>query len=227
MRTFSEIPFRVLIIKEADQLSMDIQQALRRTLEKSSRTCRFFLICENLSKIIEPIRSRFVVLNFKPLQKPEITAILRYIITTENISIDDEALAAIIFLGRRNMIRTINFLQMVATAYNGQHITADLVSKVSQQLIIFRIRNMLLHALNRDFSAARKFLRELFIQFGLTGSQIIEYIRQTLTKLHIPENWKVSIFDLLGDYDLRLRKGANEEIQLSAFLTRLAVLNLT
>ena len=50
MRTFSEIPFRVLIIKDADGLSMDIQQALRRTLEKSSRTSRFILICENLSK---------------------------------------------------------------------------------------------------------------------------------------------------------------------------------
>ena len=102
IRTFSEkIPYRALIIKDADHFSMDIQQALRRTLEKSSRTCRFCLICENLSKIIDPIRSRFVIFHFNPLEDRNIAAILRYIISKEAIRIDDEALAAIIFLGRK------------------------------------------------------------------------------------------------------------------------------
>ncbi|MFX1297006.1 MAG: AAA family ATPase, partial [Promethearchaeota archaeon] len=100
MRTFSDVPFRVLILKDADSLNMDIQQALRRTMEKSTRTCRFCLICENLSKIIDPIRSRCVIFHFTPIKESDTAAILRYIVSKEKILINDEGLLALIYLGR-------------------------------------------------------------------------------------------------------------------------------
>jgi len=226
MRTFSDLPFRVLIIKNADSLSMDIQQALRRTLEKSSRTCRFILISENLSKIIAPIRSRFVVLHFNPLEAPQITAILRYIISMEKIDIEEEALSAIIYLGRGNMIRTINMLQAVASVFEGKPIGSDSVYQVSQQFIDFKVKQVIEFALNKNFIDAREKLRELFLQYGLSGKQIYDKIRRIMVKFPIPEDWKVVIFELMGEYEVRMQKGSNEEIQLSAFLTQLGVLQL-
>ncbi len=226
-RSFSEIPFRVLIIQDADSLSMDIQEALRRTMEKSSRTCRFCLICENLAKIIDPIRSRCVVFHFTPLREAEIAAILRYIISQENISVDNEALLALTYLGRGNLIRTINFLQTVAVIHSGKPITADSVYEVANHFVAFKLKEMIEFALNKEFSPARTKLRELFLQHGLTGKQITEQIRSLSTKLPIPMEWKVQILELLGDYEIKMRKGDNEEIQLSAFIAQLGVLKLS
>jgi len=226
MRTFSEVPYRTLIIKDADYLSMGIQQALRRTLERSTRTCRFCLICENLSRIIDPIRSRFVIIHFKPLEDHHIAAILRYIISSEKISINEEALSSIIYLGQKNMIKTINLLQTLASVYTGKKIEADSIHQIVTQIIEFKVKAMIELALNKEFTPARTKLRELFIQYGLVGSQIINYIHNTVMKLPMPEPWKISLFDLLGDYELRIQKGANEEIHLSAFIAQLGVLNL-
>jgi replication factor C small subunit len=226
MRTFSDIPFRVLIIKDADNLTMDIQQALRRTLERSSRTCRFILICENLSKIIAPIRSRFVIMRFHPLEASHVAAILRYIISQERIDIQEDALSAIIFLGRGNMIRMINMLQAVAAVFEGKSISSDAVYQVIHQFVDFKVKQVIDFALNKRFLEARERLREIFLQFGLTGRQIYDRIREVLCKYPIPEAWKVPIFELMGEYELRMKKGSNEEIQLSAFLTQLGVLKL-
>lgn len=226
IRTFSQIAFRALIIKDADSLNMDLQQALRRSLEMSHRTCRFCLICQNLSKIIDPIRSRFVVLHFTPLQPSYILAILRYIVEKENLSITDEALAAIIHLGRQNMIRTINLLQTTAAFFPGKSINEDAIHKISDQIIDFKVKEMISLGISKEFRSARTILRELFLQYGLIGSQITDYIRLVVQKLPIPEKWKIIIFDCLGEYEGRIHKSATEEIQLSAFIAQLGILPL-
>lgn len=49
---------KVIVIDQADLLTMHAQQSLRRTMEVYAQTCRFVLCCENISKIIPPLRSR-------------------------------------------------------------------------------------------------------------------------------------------------------------------------
>jgi replication factor C small subunit len=227
MRTFSDVPFRVLIIKDAEYLSMDIQQALRRTMEKSSRTCRFCLICENVSKIIDPIRSRCVILHFNPLDEAQIGSILRYIVSQEHISIGEDALLSIIYLGKRNMIRTINLLQTVASVGAAKTISADSVHQVIHDIINIKLKEMIELALAKDFLSARTKLREIFIQYGLTGTQIMEKIQLLILKLPIPEDSKINLSDLLSEYELRMQKGANEEIHLSAFIAQIGNLELS
>lgn len=226
IRTFSEVPFRALIIKDAENLSMDIQQALRRTMERSSRTCRFCLICENVSKIIDPIRSRCVILHFSPLDEIHIGAILRYIIAQEKISIEEDALLSIIYLGKKDMIRTINLLQTLASVNIGKTIKVDEVHETFQNLMNIKLKEMLDLALNKNFLSARTKLREIFIQYGLTGTQIMQKIQLLILKLPIPEDSKIILSDLLSDYELRMQKGANEEIHLSAYIAQIGNLQL-
>lgn len=54
----NKINFKVVVINNAHLLSKDAQAALRRSIEKYTKHCRFILISENLSSVILPLRSR-------------------------------------------------------------------------------------------------------------------------------------------------------------------------
>src|SRR3989344_6352806 len=92
--------FKIIFLDESDALTFDAQQALRRTMEKYSRTCRFILSCNYSSKIIEPIQSRCVVLRFSPLSSKDIEARLEKISKEENVELSSWAMQALIYVSQ-------------------------------------------------------------------------------------------------------------------------------
>src|ERR687883_1321961 len=88
-------PFRIIILDEADEMTAEAQTALRRIIEDSSKTTRFIIICNYLSKIIEPIQSRCVVFRFTRLTNEDIVSHLKTICQKEGVKYDDKALTQI------------------------------------------------------------------------------------------------------------------------------------
>jgi len=78
-RAIGDVPFKIIYLDECDALTKEAQQALRRTMENYTQTCRFILACNYSSKIIDPIQSRCAMFRFKPLEKKEIYAIIEKI----------------------------------------------------------------------------------------------------------------------------------------------------
>lgn len=218
-KPIGDVTFKLLILDEADNMTDDAQQALRRTMERYSETARFILIANYSGKIIEPIQSRCAPFRFTYLPAEAIAKRIRYICEKENVEITDDGVEAILELSGGDLRKTLNILQTAAST--GKTITADLVYAVVGKANPADIRDMMLTALNGDFLNARNKLRELTRKYGLAGTDIIRQIHSEIFRLNIPDAWKVKLADVIGEIDYRLVRGATEEVQLSALLAKL------
>lgn len=77
-------------------------------------------------------------------------------------------------------------------------------------------------AMQGNFLEARKQLRDMIQKYGVAGSDLIRQIHTEIFRAEIPEPWKIKLADIVGEVDYRLVEGADEEVQLSALLARLA-----
>jgi len=94
-KSLGNVSFKVIFLDEADALTPEAQQALRRTMENFSNTCRFILSCNYSSKIIDPIQSRCALFRFKLLEKRHIEKVMRKIGESEKLTISPEAMEMI------------------------------------------------------------------------------------------------------------------------------------
>ena len=103
--------YKLVILDEADSMTIDAQFALRRVIENSSKNTRFCIICNYLTKIIPAIQSRCTVLKFKPILFDEHLQFINNIITKEKINITDDCINNIIKISEGDMRKSINILQ--------------------------------------------------------------------------------------------------------------------
>ena len=220
-RVAGEIPFKIVLLDEADNMTADAQQALRRLMELFTANTRFILIANYPSKIIEPIQSRCAVFRFSPLKKEDVVARLKWIADQEGVEYDEEALVTIYEISEGDMRRAINVLQ--AASAIGK-VTVEAVYKVVGLAHPREVREMLKLALAGNFTEAREKLRTLMINYGLSGLDIIKQIHREIFsgEIKLPEEYKILVADYAGEIQFRLVQGSDDEIQLNAFLARLS-----
>ena len=217
------IPFKIVLLDEADNMTADAQQALRRLMELYSANTRFILAANYPSKIIDPIQSRCAFFRFTPLSKEDVVARLRYIAENEKVDYDEDALETIYEISEGDMRKAINILQ---TAASLGRVTTDAVYRVVGLARPKDIREMIETALKGNFTAARELLRKVMIEYGLSGEDVVRQIHREIfgPDLKIPEELRVLIADYLGEIHFRIVEGSDDDIQLSAFLAWLAMM---
>ncbi len=218
-RSIGEIPFKIMILDESDNMTADAQQALRRTMERYTETCRF-IMCTNYSgKIIEPIQSRCAPFRFTFLPREEQDKYLKCIAEKENVKLSKEGLDAIFEVCGGDLRKAINTLQAAASL--NKPIDQKTVYSIAGRANPADVQKMIETAINGDFLEARKQLRDMIQKYGVAGSDIIRQIHTEIFRAEIPEQWKIKLADIVGEIDYRLVEGADEEVQLSALLARL------
>jgi replication factor C small subunit len=218
----SEVPFKILIMDEADSLTSAAQHALRRTMEIYTRTCRFCLIGNYSENIIEPIQSRCSIFRFSPLDEEDIKGWIGSIAEKESVKLLDEGLNAIREAAQGDMRKATNLLQ-AAAATTGSEVDDVTIYDVLGRVSPGKVRDMINLGLKGDFLEAREVLRTLLIDEGLAADDIIRIIYSEILRMSIPESWKVRLSDTIGEIDYRLTQGARPEIQLSVLIAKLSL----
>lgn len=220
--SLTEVPFKIIFLDEADSLTNDAQNALRRTMELYVNVTRFILSANYSSKIIEPIQSRCSVFRYRPLTESEVKEMLERVAKGENVKIDEKAIEALLYVSEGDMRRAINSLQ--GAALNSTHITAEAVYKSSARAEPGEVKEMMELALSRKFTEARKKLHQLMINYGMSGEDVLLQMYRTIDKLDVSEREKVTIMDKIGEYNFRLVEGANEMLQIEALLAQMLLI---
>lgn len=108
-------PFKIIILDEADTVTRDAQAALRRVIEAYSKVTRFILICNYVTRIIEPLASRCAKFRFQPLPVASMKQRILYIAHEEQCQFDegeeDEVIEEILTLSQGDMRRAVTTLQ--------------------------------------------------------------------------------------------------------------------
>jgi replication factor C small subunit len=218
-RSIGEIPFKIVILDEADNMTSDAQQALRRTMERFTETCRFIMIANYSGKIIEPLQSRCAPFRFSYMSQEDQDRYLRHIIQEEDIKILDKGYDAIFEVSEGDLRKATNTLQ--AAASMGKVIDDETVYSVIGRANPADVNEMIKTAMKGDFLGARKKLREMILKYGVAGSDIIKQIHTEIFRSMLPDSWKVTLSEAIGEIDFRLVQGADVEVQLSALLARM------
>ncbi|PIU22286.1 MAG: replication factor C small subunit [Candidatus Diapherotrites archaeon CG08_land_8_20_14_0_20_30_16] len=214
-----EAEYKIIFLDEADALTQDAQQALRRTMEKYTRTCRFILSCNYSSRIIEPIQSRCVVFRFKPLEKESVINRLEEVSKNEKLKIDNKALSAIFYVSLGDMRKAINILQ--ACSVLDDSIGEQEVFTVSARARPEEVKKMVLLAKDGKFKDARDLLYKLMFNYGMSGEDILNQIYREVVDFsedYLNSREKVSLIEIISEINFRVSEGANDRLQIEAML---------
>ena len=214
------IPFRLVILDEADEMTRDAQTALRRIMEESSKFTRFILICNYSSGIIDPIQSRCAIFRFQRIDEKGVVDCLAGIAKSEKVKISGQGVLEAIFEATNGDLRqAINHFQAASA---GGEVTAEKVRLVTGATVRGRVSEIVTMAMDGDFNGARLKLVELTRVYGVPESDFLKYANEEIVR---SKTGKISeAMKIIAEYDYRLILGANPEIQLSAMLAELSAL---
>ncbi|XP_052865880.1 replication factor C subunit 4 [Anopheles cruzii] len=208
-------PFKIVILDEADAMTHAAQAALRRTMEKETKTTRFCLVCNYVSRIIEPITSRCTKFRFKPLGEDKIVERLRFICNQEQVDVDEDVYKDIVDISGGDMRRAITTLQ---SSYRlkgaGARIERQDILEMSGVVPERYLKEFISVCKSSNYSKLEEYVQNLSYDAYSVGQlfeQLTEYI---VYNDGLTEKQKTLICEKLGECCFRLHGGGSEYVQI-------------
>jgi replication factor C small subunit len=222
-KAIGDVPFKIIYLDECDALTREAQQALRRTMENYTQTCRFILSCNYSSKIIEPIQSRCAVFRFKPLTKEELFEIIDNVAKREELSIDTVAKDALFEVSEGDCRKLENIMQSCAVL--SKKITEAIVFEVAAFARPKEIMEILELVVKQDFQKAKSKLLDTMLTYGLSGLDTIKQIQKEIWSLKIDAQKRLEMVKECGECEFRMVEGSDEYLQLESLLAKFVLVN--
>ena len=129
-----ENSYITIVIEDADKLTIDAQESLRRTIEEYIMNCRFIFIQTNTSSVIRALESRCIKISLNAISNNDIKKILIDISNKENININDQDINLILKLSDRNLKLAINYLNLYKNETKIVNIIDDTINSIIYDL---------------------------------------------------------------------------------------------
>jgi len=214
---------KLVILDEADSMTIDAQIALKNVIDTYSQKSRFCLMCNCIKKIHPLLLSRCIRYRLHPLPKQHTVSRIKKICELENISIDSDALNEILQHSHGDMRYAINVLQSISTAY--KHIDLKCINKYLNQIpndiVTFIIGFMMKHDVETSYD-------EIINIIHNNGYSFHELLNQINMKILLQEEQHKTIQSLESKKRLSILSGLGKiEHQLfSNVCNRLLIMSL-
>lgn len=207
---------KLVLLDEADAMTKDAQFALRRVIEKYTKSTRFALICNHVNKIIPALQSRCTRFRFAPLDAVHVTERLKHVIKAEGLDVEDGGLAALVRLSNGDMRKALNILQ--STHMASQQITEEAVYLCTGNPLPKDIERISYWLLNEQFADSFKRIHDMKTRKGLAVVDIVREVTMFVFKIKMPSAVRVQLINDLADIEYRLSFGCNDKLQLGSVI---------
>jgi len=217
--------YKIVIIDKIDNLSDYAQASLRRTIEKVADKCKFIFICNQLSRIIEPLRSRCMLVRVPLPSNKQIMNILFTISLQEKINLDIKKINEIIKLSENKINNAIWLLELYKNGYNYNTNWHQILDRLTKEII--NTTNITNKTYNNTIKTLIKNLRSDFYILFTTNIDIIEIFRKIMLKLikNVDDtNLKLRIIEITSIFEKRISMGTRYIIHFEAYILRIVYL---
>jgi len=213
--------FKIVIINKIDNLSNTAQASLRRTMEKYADTCKFIFICDQLSKMIEPLRSRCIEIRVPLPNNIQIINTLLQICQTEKIILDTPNLVDILINSNQKIYNAIWLLELKNNGCEFVNNKDNIILEMVQMII-----NKRNYTSKKAYRVIKK-CRDLFYKLSITNISTQEIISEIMRKLLMyfeDINIKSHIIEITSIFELRKSQGTRHIECFEAYIIRLIYL---
>ncbi|TGZ60749.1 hypothetical protein CRM22_008355 [Opisthorchis felineus] len=212
--------FKLVILDEADSMTKDAQNALRRIVEKFTENTRFCLICNYLSKIIPAIQSRCTKFRFAPVSFQQMQPRLKEIATTEKVVLTEDGMKAIYRFTSGDMRKAINLMQ--SAAMSAPKIDESSVYACVAYPSPAEIRSLTDSMLNEPIHSAFKNMLATKNLKGIALQDILTELHPLVMKINFPDSVRCDLIIALAELEHRMSVGSSERLQLAALVASFA-----
>ena len=218
-------PYKIIILDEADSMTADAQSALRRTMETYSSVTRFCLICNYITRIIDPLASRCSKFRFKALDSSNALGRLSFIAKEEGVRYHEGVLDRILEISTGDLRKAITLLQSSSklSAYMGDEaITSRQVEELAGVVPSSELKEMTRAIATKNVDTIIEYVKE-FMKNGWSAVAVVNQLHDYYIKNdQFDSNFKNKVSWILYDTDSKLTNGTNEHIQLLNLLIKIS-----
>jgi len=207
---------KLVILDECDSMTSAAQFALRRIVEKYSKTTRFCLICNYVAKIIPAIQSRCTRFRFGPLTNESVTEKLAEVTASEELTLEGRASEAIVRLSGGDMRKVLNILESCSLAY--KTIPETKIYEVTGRPSPDCIEQIYNALTTQDFKMAFDTFIELKTSNSLALEDILRELHQCVMQTNFNDTMKMQLIQRMSEVEFRLASGSNERTQVATIV---------